>query len=48
MKSALSTYIRRILVVAITGVMGSPIWGQEIETAVCGLNTDSVSPMFGT
>ena len=35
MKSAMSTYIRRILVVAIaTGVMGSPIWGQEIETAV--------------
>lgn len=34
-KSAMSTYIRRILVVAIaTGVMGSPIWGQEIETAV--------------
>ena len=35
MKSVMSTYIRRILVVAIaTGVMGSPIWGQEIETAV--------------
>lgn len=34
-KSAMSTYIRMILVVAIaTGVMGSPIWGQEIETAV--------------
>ena len=35
MKSAMSTYIRRILVVAIaTGVMGSTGWGQEIETAV--------------
>ena len=34
-KSVMSTYIRRILVVAIaTGVMGSPVWGQEIETAV--------------
>ena len=35
MKSVMSTYIRRILVVAIAiGVMGIPIWGQEIETAV--------------
>ena len=34
MKSIMSTYIRMIIVVAITGVMGSPIWGQEIETAV--------------
>ena len=35
MKSVMSTYIRRIFVVALaTGVMGSPIWGQEIETAV--------------
>ncbi len=35
MKSAMSTYIRRILVVAIaTGVMGSTGWGQEIEPAV--------------
>ena len=35
MNSVMSTYIRRILVVAIaTGVMGSPIWGQEVETAV--------------
>ena len=35
MKSVMSTYIRRILVVALTtGVMGSPIWGQEIEPAV--------------
>ena len=35
MKSVMSTYIRLILVVALTtGVMGSPIWGQEIETAV--------------
>lgn len=35
MKSAMSTYIRRILIVAIaTGVMGSPIWGQEIEPAI--------------
>ena len=35
MDSAMSTYIRRILVVAIaTGVMGNPIWGQEVETAV--------------
>ena len=35
MKSAMSTYIRRILVVALaTGVMGSTGWGQEIETAV--------------
>ena len=35
MKSVMSTYIRRILVVALaTGVMGSPIWGQEVETAV--------------
>ena len=38
MKSAMSTYIRRILVVAIaTGVMGSTGWGQEIETAVTSL-----------
>ena len=35
MKSVRSTYIRRILVVALaTGVMGSTGWGQEIETAV--------------
>ncbi len=34
MDSVMSTYIRRILVVAITGVMGSPIWGQVVETAV--------------
>ena len=35
MDSVMSTCIRRILAVAIaTGVMGSPIWGQEIETAV--------------
>ena len=35
MKSVMSTYIRRFLVVALTtGVMGSPGWGQEIETAV--------------
>ena len=35
MKSVMSTYIRKILVVAIaTGVMESLIWGQEIETAV--------------
>ncbi|MXX12413.1 MAG: hypothetical protein F4Z86_03010 [Gemmatimonadetes bacterium] len=35
MKSVMSTCIRMILVVAIaTGVMASPIWGQEIETAV--------------
>lgn len=35
MNSAMSAYIHRIFVVAIaTGVMGSPIWGQEIETAV--------------
>ncbi len=35
MKSVMSTYIRLILVVALTtGVMGSPIWGQEIEPAV--------------
>ncbi len=35
MKSVMSTYIRRILVVALTtGVMGSTGWGQEVETAV--------------
>ncbi len=35
MKSVMSIYIRRILVVALaTGVMGSTGWGQEIETAV--------------
>ena len=35
MNSVMSTYIRRILVVALaTGVMGSTGWGQEIETAV--------------
>ena len=35
MKSVMSTYIRRFLVVALTtGVMGSPGRGQEIETAV--------------
>ena len=35
MKSVMSTYIRRIIVVAIaTGVMGSTGWGQEIEPAV--------------
>ena len=35
MKSVMSTYIRRILVVALTtGVMGSTGWGQEIEPAV--------------
>ena len=35
MKSVMSTYIHRIFVVAIaTGVMGSPIWGQEIEPAI--------------
>ena len=35
MKSVVSTYIHRIIVVALTtGVMGSTGWGQEIETAV--------------
>ena len=35
MKSVMSTYIRRIIVVALTtGVMGSTGWGQEIEPAV--------------
>ncbi len=35
MNSVMSTYIRRIIVVAIaTGVMGSTGWGQEIEPAV--------------
>lgn len=35
MKSVVSTYIRRIFVIAIaTGVVGSPIRGQEIEPAV--------------
>ena len=35
MKSVMSPYIRRILVVALaTGVMGSTGWGQMIETAV--------------
>ena len=35
MKSAMSTYIRRIIVVALTtGVMGSTGWGHEIEPAV--------------
>ena len=35
MKSVMSTYIRRILVVALTiGVMESTGWGQEIEPAV--------------
>ena len=35
MKSVMSTYIRRIIVVVLTtGVMGSTGWGQEIEPAV--------------
>ena len=44
MKSVMSTYIRRILVVALTtGVMGSPGWGQEIETAVTSFVIGSVT-----